>query len=51
MEEQVKKRKRKLIKKTKGPELVRSVKAGMTATVVATAITSTALLQFQELWK
>lgn len=51
MEDQVKKRKRKLIKKSKGPELVRSVKAGMASTVVATAMTSTALLHFQDLWK
>lgn len=50
MEEQVKKRKRKIIKKTKGPELVRSVKAGMAASV-AVATASTALLQFQDLWK
>lgn len=51
MEDQVKKRKRKLIKRSKGPELVRSVKVGMASTVIATAVTSAALLQFQDLWK
>lgn len=50
MEDQVKKRKRKLIKKVKGPELVRSVKASMTTTM-ATAVATTALMQFQDLWK
>jgi hypothetical protein len=52
MKEQEKKRRRIVVKKTKSPELVRSVKAGMSAGVVASAaMATTALMQFQDLWK
>ena len=48
MENEVKKKRRKIIKKVSRPELVRSVKASLAATA---AVTTTTFIQFNDLWK
>lgn len=51
MEEQKKNRKRKMIQKTKSPELVRSVKRSSSAEVSYEMHSNSAIQQFQSLWK
>lgn len=48
MENEVKKRRRKIIKTVKRPELVRSVKASLAATAAAA---TTTFIQFNDMWK